>query len=50
MWTWFDIEKTAAVYVADGEPSVFCGVSLDPLASWLAEGNEPKPYTPSAEL
>ena len=44
MWTWADRQNNAAIYVATGEPSIFCGINVDPLATWLAEGNEPEPY------
>ena len=44
MWTWIDKEKTAALYVKSGEPSIFCGINAEPLHSLLANGLEPKPY------
>jgi hypothetical protein len=44
MWTWANIENSAAIYLATGEPSIFCGINVDPLASWIAEGNEPEAY------
>lgn len=49
-WTWANIEHTcASIFFEDGSGTT-CGVNLDPLASWLAEGNKPKPYETNAEL
>jgi hypothetical protein len=44
MWTWIDKEKNAALYVKNGEPSIFCGVNAEPLYSLLVNGLEPEPY------
>ena len=44
MWTWANKEMNSAIYKATGEPSIFCGINVEPLATWLAEGNEPEAY------
>jgi len=44
MWTWANEEKNAAIYLATGEPSIYCGINVEPLAGWLTEGNEPEAY------
>jgi hypothetical protein len=44
MWTWIDKEKMAALYVVEDEESIFCGINVEPLLTWLAQGNEPEEY------
>jgi hypothetical protein len=47
MWTWADEENMAAVYIADSEPSIFCGINMAPLAGLLAEGLLPEMFVPN---
>ena len=42
MWTWTNDNYEAAIYVTD-EGVTLCGINAEPLASWIAEGNEPDP-------
>lgn len=48
MWVWNE-DKTGASTVYEDGSSQYCGINLDPLASWLAEGNEPESYVPAKE-
>jgi hypothetical protein len=48
MWTWNE-DKTGATIVYEDGSCQYCGVNIDPLQSWIAEGNEPEPYVPLEE-
>lgn len=48
MWRWSDEQHTYAMFDG-GDYAISCGVSLEPLASWLSEGNQPEPYIPAEQ-